>query len=221
MENDYILSFKKILEILNLSTDLLKITNDKIVLPIGDAVPFLIKHKSSLPNQKIDFDRLKMIVDELSISIIRLNHVGFCYKTSSQIEEKLKLIKLVKKTKIHLYEESSNDEGLWLFLGNTKDWKKPMIEMLPVEKTADKWKEYWLPHIQIDVDTKLSANEIIKSIKEIYGKQFEPHLIIIGGTTYIVRCRLGVIDGVNIFLDLATNSRNVEFHRKNGLVRLP
>lgn len=222
MENDYILSLKKILETLNLENDLLKITNNKIVSPIGDIVPLLIKQKSSLPNQPIDFDKLKKLTDKLSGSIIRLNHIGFCYKIDSQIQEKQRLINLTKKTKLHLYEELSNDDGLWLFLGNAKHWEKPMIEFLPIEKVTHwvEWKEYWLPNIHIDIDLDLDDKKIINFVKEIFGKSFEPHLVIINGITYIVRCRLGVIDGVNIFLDLATNARNVESQRKNVLERL-
>ncbi|MFH0942785.1 MAG: hypothetical protein V1810_01285 [Candidatus Beckwithbacteria bacterium] len=220
MNKDFILAFEKVLETLNLNTNLLKITNNKIITPLGDIVPLLIKHKSNLSNMPIDFNKLKKLTDKLSSSIIRLNHVGFCYKTFSNIQEKLRLIKLAKKTKIHLYEEPSNDDGLWLFLGNTDQWEKPMIEMVPIEKTNDKWKEYWLPHVQIDLDTKLSAQEVISLVKLIYGNSFKPHFIVINGVTYIVRCWLGVIDGVNIFLDLATKARNVEYSRKNILVKL-
>lgn len=222
MKKDYIFYFKKALRIINLNNHLLKITSNKITTPIGDIVPLLIKHKSNLANQLIDFDQLTKLAEKLFGSIIRLNHVGFCYKTRSQIQEKLRLINLTKQTKYHLYEEPSNDDGLWLFFGNAEQWEKPMIEMLPIEKVTQwvEWKEYWLPNIHIDIDNKFPANKIIQSVKEVYGKEFEPHLIIIDGITYIVRCRLGIIDGVNIFLDLATNARNVEYQRKNVLSKL-
>lgn len=222
MENDYILSLKKILETLSLNAKLLKITNDKIVSPIGNIVPLLIKHKSNMPNDLIDFKKLKKLTDKLFGSIIRLNHVGFCYKVDSQIQEKQRLVNLTKKTKLHLFEEPSNDDGLWLFLGEAEQWEKPMIEMLPIEKVTKwiEWKEYWLPNIHIDVDTNLDGKKIINLVKEIFGKSFEPHLIVINEITYIVRCRLGVIDGVNIFLDLATNARNVESQRKNVFKKL-
>lgn len=222
MENDYILSLKKILETLNLENDLLKITNNKIISPIGDIVLQLIKHKSNMINDLIDFEKLKKLTDKLSASIIRLNHIGFCYKTDSQIQEKQRLINLTKKTKLHLFEEPSNDDGLWLFLGEAEQWKKPMIEFLPIEKVTQwiEWKEYWLPNIHIDIDLDLDGKKIINFVKEIFGKSFELHLIIINGITYIVRCRLGVVDGVNIFLDLATNARNVESQRKNVFVKL-
>lgn len=222
MEKDFVLSFKKILETLNLNNYLLKITSNKITAPIGDIVPLLMKHKSKLPNQLIDFDQLTKLAENLSGSIIRLDHVGFCYKTDSQIQEKLRLINLTKQTKYHLYEESSNDDGLWLFFGNSEQWEKPMIEFLPIEKVTQwtEWKEYWLPNIHIDIDTDLNANKVVSLVKEIFGQDFEPHQVIIDGIIYIVRCWLGVIDGINIFLDLATNSRRVEFHRKNRLLQL-
>lgn len=217
IEKDFILSFKKILETLNLNTNLLKIINNKIAAPIGDIVPLLTNHKSNLPNQLIDFNKLKKLAILLSDSIIRLNHIGFCYKTNSQSQEKSNLIALTSKTKCHLYQEPSSDDGLWLFFGEADKLNQPMLEFLPVEKVTQwiKWKEYWLPSIHIDIDTDLNAKKTVSLVKEIFGKNFEPHLVIVNGITFIVRCRLGIIDGVNIFLDLATNARNVKFQRKN------
>lgn len=212
-------SLEKILKIFNSEFPLLEIKNDQLITPTGNVFPVLTKHKSSLPNEKVDFARLKKLVTKLNAnqSIVRLNHIGFCYKTDSQFQEKLRLINLTKQTKYHLYEEPSNDDGLWLFFGNSEQWGKPMVEFLPVEKVTQwiEWKEYWLPNLHIDIDMDLYANKTVSLVKEIFGKNFEPHLVIVEGITFIVRCRLGIIDGVNIFLDLATNARNVEFQRKN------
>lgn len=95
-----------------------------------------------------------------------------------------------------------------------------MIELLPVEKTSDQWKDYWLPHVQIDIDTTLTEKEIIPVVKFFFGDTVTPFSIAIDSVVYIVRNRLGTIDGINIFFDLATKNRNVKFQRQTLLKRL-
>lgn len=206
--------------------DLVQFTGDKIVTPIGDVSNVLLRHKSKLNDTKINVSALSHLIDTLNSmnAILRLDHVGFCYKVASQESEITRIQELVAKTKLHLYQEESNDDGLWLFIGNTIKWEDPMLELLPVEKTNGQWADwvdYWLPHIQIDVDIKLNSDEIDKMIKDIYGnKTIKPHHIIIDDIVYIVRSHLGVIDGVNIFLDLATSARDVKWHRRHKLVQI-
>jgi hypothetical protein len=148
-------------------------------------------------------------------SLVRLSHIGFCYKVSSLKAEKDRLINLVKQSRLHLYQEESNDDGLWFFIGNIEHWEDPTIEFIPIKSTKDKYVDYWLPHIQIDIDTKLSGEEIESIVKSVFGREITPYPIKIEGTTYIVRNRLGVINGVNIFLDLATSQRNVKYLKQN------
>src|SRR3989344_7973122 len=93
-------------------------------------------------------------------------------------------------------------------------WQNPMVELIPIEKSADKWIEYWLPHIQIDIDTTLTEEEIKKHTTDAFGSLVKPFSITIDNVVYIVRNRLGVVDGVNIILDLATNSRDVKYQRQ-------
>jgi hypothetical protein len=199
------------------------ITDSNIITPIGDVSPILFAHKSKLENQLVDLSLLQnlIIAMDTNNSIVRLNHIGFGYRVKSQQQERLRLIALAQKTDVFLYEEESNDFGLWLFLGNTGVWENPLIEFVPVEKVDDPDIDYYLPHIQIDIDTTLTAVEIEKIIKTIFGDAIKPyHVAVINGITYIVRNRLGVVDGVNIFLDLATNSRNVKYHRQNILKKI-
>ena len=219
----------EVLKVLSLNSNLsfenknlFSFSDNKILTPIGNIFPLFLNQKSKLKDQIVDLNLLREFIYKLTSekSIVRLNHIGFCYKVSSQTEEKERLLKLVRKTKFHLYQEPSNDAGLWLFLGNTKNWEDPLIELLPVEKTDDKWIDYWLPHIQIDIDTTLNAEEIKKIDQSIFGKSISPFEIVIDGITYIVRNRLGTVDGVNIALDLATNSRNVKYQRQHILKRI-
>lgn len=239
MENHFVTTISEIFKILssniNLSNlnnkiligedknnQLLELTKNKINTPIGNILPLLFDNKSCLHDSAVDISKLTKLVKVLSVpqSIVRLDHIGFCYKVDSGPEEKERLIKLIRQTSFYLYEEPSNDSGQWLFVGNTDRWEDPLIEFVPVETTDDKWKNNWLPHVQIDINTSLTADEIIVHVSSIYGKSIKPYLIIIEGVAYIVRCRLGIIDGVNINLDLATKSRNVESLRKNTWLKV-
>jgi len=196
---------------------LLELTPDQINTPIGNILPLLNEKKSKLNDSIIDFSMLKKLTEVLSKpqSVVRLDHLGLCYKVNSASAEKVRLIKQVKQSNLNIYEEPSIDDGLWLFVGDINQLYDPLIELVLIEKTNDQWQDYWLPHIQIDINTNLTADEISLKISSIYGKNIKPYMIIINGITYIVRCRLGIINGININLDLATNSRNVEYLRKN------
>jgi hypothetical protein len=204
------------------NTDLIDFSETEIFTPVGNIATLLNKHVSKLPDHPINFNLLKLFVNKLNVgqSIIRLNHIGFCYKVNSQENEKKRLVGLIKSSNYHLYEEKSNDYGLWLFIGDTNKWEKQMIELLPVVKTDDKWIEYWLPHIHIDIDTNLSSKEIEDLIRIVYGNRIKPFPIIIDGIIYIERFRLGSIGGINLFLDLATKVRNVKYSRQNLLTRI-
>lgn len=221
-------TLKEIIDILSsnenidFNESLVEVNDSQILTPIGDVTSVLFKQKSKLENQIIDLDLLKKFLKVLddNHTIIRLNHIGFGYRVESQQVEKQRLIDLVRKTDKYLYEEESNDFGLWLFLGNTENWEKPIVEFVPVEVDRPQI-DYFLPHIQIDVDTTLNANEIENQLKKVTDEKIKSYRIaIINGITYIVRCRLGVIDGVNIFLDLATNARDVKFHRQNIMKKI-
>lgn len=229
MENDLFETLNIVLSTLYQSdklsfknNNLFSFVGKKILTPAGDVTPLLHSQKSKFKDEFADFGLLKKLIDSLieTKSIIRLNHIGFCYKVDSQKVERERLIKSVNNSKFHLYEEPSNDEGKWYFIGNTDNWENPMIEMVPIERTNDQWSDYWLPHIQIDIDTNLTEGEIEKLVKSTFGKSVIPFPISIEGVVYIVRNRLGIIDGVNIMLDLATNSRNVKHTRQNILKKV-
>jgi hypothetical protein len=194
----------------------------EIITPVGNMLPLLFEYKSNLPNQPINYRLLQELMDKLNQnhSLIRLNHIGFCYHVKSQKDEKARLINLIKQTKFHMYEEKSNDQGLWLFMGDTNNWEDPMVELVPVESTNDKWVDYWLPHIQIDIDTTLTADEIENIVKVIFQNTYKPYRFTIDGTVYFIRNYLGILDGINFNLDLATKSRNVRLIRQSWLNRI-
>lgn len=191
-------------------------TDSEISTPIGDIFHTLTKKRTNLQNYLVDLSKLKELVDLLSEkkTILRLSHIGFCYKVKNLIKEKERLVSLSKEANFSLFQEPSSDDGLWLFLGNISNWQDPVIEFVPIAHTSDKDADYWLPHVQIDIDTSLDGEGLTFLIKKIFDKDVVPFPIIINDVTYIVRNRLGCIDGINIFLDLATNQRNVPYLRE-------
>ncbi len=197
---------------------LIQINHQKITFPVPSES--LLKNTNPLENEFVDLEKLKQLFAYLSEtdSIIGLNHIGFCYKVMSQAEERERIKNEIAKTDWHLYEMDSNDEGLWLFMGNKGNWQDPLIELLPVEKTDDKWVNYWLPHIQIDIDTKLSHHEIEEKIISIFDRKIVPfRSCVIEGVVYGVRARLGIVSGVNIALDFATKERKIQYSREHLL----
>lgn len=199
-----------------LHPNLPKFAEGNISTSLGNIYPLLTSYRSILPDKFPNLILLKQLVDQLgsTSSIFGLDHIGFCYKTESSLKEKERLIKIASRNSIPIYEEPSNDDGLWLFAGNITQINAPVIEFVPIENTTDTDKEYWLPHIQLDIDTILSSEDILDIIKNIYGNEITPFSFVINGTTYIIRCRLGIVEGINIFLDLATSSRNVTHLRQ-------
>lgn len=200
--------------------ELLKISEDSINSPIKELTMTLSTKLSPLPDQDPDYDLLSQLLRELNSkkAIKELNHIGFCYHVASQPKEKTRLLTELKNSDQKLYEEPSTDQTKWYFLGDAGDFRSPMIEMLPVESDGTTFIDYWLPHIHIDIDTTLTEDQIESLLYSIYDGDPKPFRItVIDNVVYTVRTRLGIVDGVNIFLDLSTNHRNVELSRKNIL----
>jgi hypothetical protein len=205
------------------NNNILTVDSENITTPINRINSIYDMYKSSLDDTSPNIGELTSFINKLTAqdAIIRLNHIGICYKTESQKAERQLLVKEVNDTNFLLYEEPSNDNGLWLFIGNTSNWEDPLLELLPVEDTTDKWVNYWLPHFQIDIDTNLDHSEIERVITETFNSVVKPFRItIIDGVVYTVRARLGIVDGINIDLDIATKSRNVQYSRSNILKKL-
>jgi len=207
---------------INLSDCQIKITDSQIITPVGDVSSILYHNMSALKDSTINLDKLKelILILDKNDSIVRLNHVGFGYLVEDKLLERHRLIDLVRKTDMFLYEEESNDFGLWLFIGDLSNWENPLVEFVPV-KNNEQNIDFFLPHIQIDIDTTLNEEEIESLIYKVFDGVVKPYRIaVINGITYIVRNRLGVISGINFFLDLATKSRNVRYHRQNILKKI-
>ena len=202
-------------------SSLLNVSKSQISIP-GVSSNFFNK-KSPLADGFLEDYRIKNLFTYLASNNFyqRLNHLGFCYSVDSLLEEKEKLVNEIKKTKWHLYEEVSNDETTWLYVGDTSLWENPLVELVLVEKTNDKWKNYWLPHIQIDLDTYLQGEEIEKLIQESFQGKVKPYrLIESNGFIVLVRARLGIVSGINVNLDLGFEGRMTRYHRTRLLAKL-
>lgn len=172
---------------------------------------------SQLPDDFVPMPQVSELFEYLTKNNLfqRLNHLGLCYSVQSIKLERERLINEVSKTNLHLYEENSNDNSAWLFLGDRKYWPSPLIELVLNDKTENKWKDYWLPHFQIDIDTYLNGDEIEKLIKETFKRKVRPYRIIENEQFIIlVRARLGIISGININLDLGFEGRMTRYNRQ-------
>lgn len=234
----------KIIEILKLipETGVLKIPDERHaslithdgqklldISPTGIAIPGvstddkLFRHPSPLSDSCVQNDQVKNLFDYLASNNLfqRLNHLGVCYQVESIEKEKKALSDEIKKSGWHLYEESSNDGSAWLFVGDKTQWQDPLVELVLVERTEDKWKDYWLPHFQIDIDTYLDGDEIEKLIIESFQGKVKPFRIIeTKKFIVLVRARLGVISGINVNLDMGFEGRMTRYHRTKLLTQL-
>lgn len=183
----------------------------------------LSQNLSPLSDDFVQDDQLKKLFNYLFFNNLfqRLNHLGVCYLVSSIEEEKEKLSNEIKESGWHLYQEKSNDESAWFYVGDKAQWQDPLVEIVLVEHVNDKCRDYWLPHFQIDIDTYLDGGEIEKLIKNSFQGRIKP-LRIIEDDKWIVlvRARLGVISGVNINLDIGFEGRMTRYHRTNLLTQL-
>lgn len=161
---------------------------------------------SPLPDSFVSQTSLQSFIQ--SLGEVKLDHLGFTYRGNSMEDEKRRLASDVQRSELKLYEEPSNDYSLWLFAGDTADKKDPLVEFCPVVDTSDRWVDYWLPNFQISIDTGFKGEELEDFIKQAFsGKVFPHRSVVVDDTIYVVKARLGIASGININLDLGTESR--------------
>lgn len=212
--NQVVISLANGNKLLNISSSGFSIPN----IPLHES---LFGSPSPLSDRFVPDTQTKNLVLKLSEKnlIVRLNHLGFCYLVPSKNEEKTRLSSLISLSDWHLYQEASNDSSDWFFLGDKTNWTDPLIEFVPSEGGNDKWRDYWLPHISIDIDTQLTGEEIEHLVTTYFAGAVRPYrLIVVNGNICLIRARLGCVSGVNIYMDFGTLTRGVEFHRNNLLI---
>jgi hypothetical protein len=174
-------------------------------------------------DQKIESKQIVNFIKNISNSIIRLNHVGIAY-FCTDIEKEINFYKkMLKNSKIKIYEEDSGDKReRWLFLGNLKDdWESPLFEVVLLDNSLiggkGKFVHKLAPHFQIDLDTNFSFEELKKFIVKYLGPDFIDWKLDFLEGTVLVMGSLSSINGTKIRLGLATKLRNTKYHRKNIL----
>ncbi len=203
--------------------ELMQITHDDISILGVSFSDKLFNNRSFLKDNLVQNIQIKYIIDQLVSQKLfqRINHLGIGYRVASIQEERDFLIARVKETDMHLYEEEAVEGSAWLFIGDRANWQDPMVEIVIVEHTNDKWPEYWLPHFQIDIDTCLNGDEIENLVREAFAGKVKPFRMIENEEfIMLVRSRLGVVSGVNIFLDLGFEGRMTRYHRTRLLTEL-
>lgn len=194
-------------------TPIVTITPKDIISPVQDLSDSVFRQRSAIPDTFISMEKFQILVDRLNSSVTGLDHVGFCYTVDSQEKELARILRAMKHTTFHLYEMTSNDLAKWYFIGNAKNWKEPMIELLPTLPNDDSELAYWMPHIQIDIETKLDWREIEKTMVEIVPDARPVKFSDPAYGVYNVRMRLGSVDGINIMFDVGTNVSNLRWSR--------
>jgi len=196
---------------------LLQVEDDRLVTPIVDDTLSLFSYTSSRVDSTLPHSVIKELISTVQASsgYKGINHVGFCYKVASKEAAVKTICTTASRKGYSVYREPSNDDADWIFVGDLSDVTNPLLEFLPHEgNTDDPWIDYWLPHIQFDIDTGMTPEAIETLVKKLIDRPFTPHPIQIDGVTYIERVNLGCLEGVNLMLDLSTSNRNINYRNQ-------
>jgi hypothetical protein len=180
--------------------------NHKEIRVAGEPLSSFIKNKSKLKDAVVDKELLMNFVNFLNkeSAVLDFCHIGICYLTNNFSEEKERITTLAKRIDEPIYTMKSTDSALWYFLGNK--YKLPQIEFLPTKYVDDFYLDYWLPHIHLDLFTNLSSQVIKYSTHKIFkGSQRAHPVVVYGRNIYQMRIWLGVVEGINLTLDLKTD----------------
>lgn len=108
---------------------------------------------------------LWQVIKSLETNKISLNHAGIGYTPENIDTEIEKIIGIVKQSTHKIYEDPTGPEAdmRWVFIGDTTD-HGPMFEIVLPEKKLN-----MRPHMQFDIDTDLSPDEVQERISENFG----------------------------------------------------
>jgi len=196
---------------------LFNIKDGKLATPLADdTISSLFAYRSNRADELVEQSLTKGIIAGLKANegFKGINHIGFHYKVASKAAEVRRITDEASRQGWHTYQEPSIDDAAWVFVGDISEITDPLLEFLPLEgQPNDKWVDYYLPHIQFDIDTRLSPDEIEAIVKKFIHRPFTPYPIKIDGVTYIQRVNLGCLEGVNLMLDISTNRRDINYRK--------
>src|SRR5688572_7856173 len=141
---------------------LFHVKDGRLVTPIADDVTSLFTYRSKRADGLIGQSTVSRLLAAIKASngYKGINHIGFCYKVASKEDEIKRITVEARDHGYTAYQEPSNDDAAWIFVGDLSEITNPLLEFLPHEgQSGDQWIDYWLPHIQFDIDTGLSPDE--------------------------------------------------------------
>ena len=198
---------------------LCKLTNNKIFL-CGKDISEKLKPKKDRLETRLKEKSFENFIEEISDSLLRLNHIGINYWCSN-IEDEINFYKeLLKGTSIKLYEEKSDDPNMrWLFMGDITDWESPLFEIVINDRYTPE--NEWRPHFQIDIDTTLKQEKLEKMAKKYFDNDSIPWKLEIPNYGVVMEMLfLESIKGSKIYLGVGTDIRGTKYHREKGIVEI-
>jgi len=205
--------------VLQINGEQLAEINEKSILMVGnDVTTSIFPANSTNVSDTIDVDNIKNFFDALDDSLVRLNHLGISYSCVSIKDELVKIKKILLGTSFKLYEETSDSpHQKWFFIGNLERWENPLFEIVLTQSKTTLCSE-WIPHFQIDLDTKLSIEELESLTRNHFRKGFIDWKLDLPNYGVVLGMgKLSDINGTKIYLGLGTDKRNTKLHREEIL----
>lgn len=176
----------------------------------------LIAKKDDL-NRQVTVTAFSNLLDDISGSILRLNHIGISYAVEDSESEIIFYKRIAKEAGFDFFLEPSEDPlAKWLFVGDTHNWESPLFEIVLTKTSITE--TMWRPHFQIDIDTSLSQRELEDKLKKYLGNSFVQWKLDIPHYGVVLEMgMLGSVHGTKIYLGISTNLRNTKYHREHIL----
>ncbi|MFZ6035173.1 MAG: hypothetical protein ACOYUB_03425 [Patescibacteria group bacterium] len=182
----------------------------------SDIKVFNIDVLSKLNNQDSSswdiFEKHFLLLEKIRNNIVRLNHMGFGYKTADIEAEIDKYRKQLPKG-FDLVEEDSGDKlnNRWFFI-KPNDKNLPKIELILY--SSNKYNDFY-PQFQMDIDTDMTYEELKNTTSQIIGQDFFFWTYDVPNYGVVMAMgKIGKIKGVNILLGLGTNLRKPQSFKK-------
>lgn len=184
---------------------LAEITKNKIFLGGVDMtckLPFAVNRRP-----KAIESRMNLLIEKIGQSVTAINHWGISYLAKDFNQETDVLKQIATDSNWQLYEEKSSVKTTrWFFIGNRKNWHQPLFEI--VLNQPDLYQQAWYPHLQIDLDTSLSAKDLDQLTTEVLNNN-----LVNWKKNYLQMFVLGEIEDIKIVLGIGSKARRIEKQR--------
>lgn len=203
----------------NNGSELASFSSDSVSILGLDLSNKAIPSRHSKTVSFIEEANLQAFLKSLGSGFKGLNHVGVGYSCSSFSGEILSLKNAISGTSLKLYEEESGSENdKWLWVGNSASPEEPIFEVVlslrpkPIVSSTT-------PHLQIDIDTSLSFEDVKNLALEHLGpNSIIWELYVPGYGTPLIMAKLASINSMKVLLGIGTDKRGTrEWHRTEGM----